>query len=393
MRSNQITIPGGVLRKAVRFAGQSVPSSALVPALANILVDPDENESGCLLWLTGSDMRNTTQIGVHCQLTAMSSGDDDQSFLLPYETLHKLLATLPEGPITINVDDKTATILTDASRYKMTIEPGIDYPKPKLPDTTSLIALGTDGVSDLLVGLKAVSYAMASEEKNVALTGVCMDIDSHGITLAASNDNCLSRYHINLLSNFGEARRIIVTPHFVKLLEKVLGDSQIDFSESWLRIGERSIEVHAAFISMRGGLIDAEFPSYEAGFRGESAVTSEIDRVALMAALSRTLLVANPVTNQVRMSFMASSLVIQAEDDMLGREGQEKLDCETEGGYMEIGFNAKKLLANLQHTSGDTVRLGMETPMAVAMLYGMDDNHVTLVMPSVLSEIVMPKET
>jgi len=86
----------------------------------------------------------------------------------------------------------------------------------------------------------------------------------------------------------------------------------------------------------------------------------------------------------VRMSFKDGELTVSAVSDQLG-EGRESLPVAFSGEPLEIGFNVEFLRAGVDSIEGETVRLGIISPLRPGLLRGDSEDFRYLLMPIRLS--------
>jgi len=126
-------------------------------------------------------------------------------------------------------------------------------------------------------------------------------------------------------------------------------------------------------------LIDGQFPEYR-DLVPEPDAWAEVDRAELLAVLNRVGLVAG-AGGPVRLEFAPDRGELDVGATGQLGTGGESLDCRYNGEPMTFGFNPAFLIDGLRALEGDTVRIGLLTPLRPVLLAGDDPATSVLVMP------------
>ena len=377
-------VSSSVLLKNLQNVNGVVATNPIVPILENFLfrIDAGPDASGGMLTVTASDLQTTmtTQIPVE----ASESG----AIAIPAKLLLDTLRSLPEQPITVNIDTETfgTEILTDNGRFKLSGENPIDF--PKLPTVNK--TLSVDMTSDtLLSAINNTVFATSSDDLRPAMTGVLLQLSADNATFVATDGHRLIRYRRTDL-NAGSSTSVIIPRKALQLLKNSLPEAvqvEAEFSQS-----NASFTFGGTQLICR--LIDERFPDYENAIPTNNPNVMTIGRTDLLNSLKRIMIYANRTTHQIRLALKAnrdggSSLTISAEDLDYSNEANEKLLCDYEGDDMEIGFNGKLMAEVLNNLSAKMVTLEMSAPNRAGLLIPADkeenEDILMLVMPVMLN--------
>ena len=161
-----------------------IASNPVIPILENFLFELEPNK----LTVTGSDLETSmiTEIAVD----AKESG----RIAVPAKILLDILKSLPDQPVTIDMDDETYTIeiSSDNGRYKLTGENANDF--PKVPSS--------EGVEDsidvpseiLMMAINKTIFATSNDELRPAMTGVYAELKDSNVTFVATDGHRLVKY-------------------------------------------------------------------------------------------------------------------------------------------------------------------------------------------------------
>jgi len=377
-------VSSSVLLKNLSHINGVVATNPIVPILENFLfkIDAGNDAGGGTLTVTASDLQTTmtTQIPVD----SLESG----AIAIPAKLLLDTLRSLPEQPITFQIDTETfgTQILTDNGRYKLSGENPIDFPKIPTVNKNMSVELSSDA---LLGAINNTVFATSTDDLRPAMTGVYLSFTAENATFVATDGHRLIRYRRTDIT--GTATTSLIIPRkALQLLKTSLPES---------RAGG-PVEVKAEFSQSNasftfGGtqlicrLIDERFPDYENAIPTNNTNVMTIGRTDLLNSLKRIVIYANRTTHQIRLSLKANRLTISAEDLDYSNEANENLLCDYEGDDMEIGFNAKLMVEMLNNLSAKMISLEMSAPNRAGLIIPADKEEneeiLMLVMPVMLN--------
>jgi DNA polymerase III subunit beta len=137
-------------------------------------------------------------------------------------------------------------------------------------------------------------------------------------------------------------------------------------------------------------LIEGTFPNYRALLPDAYETGVTVDRAALVEALQRVAIVAMGQTNTpVSLTFGDGSIDLQATNQEMG-DAAEALPAEIDGDGLTIAFNPGFLLAGLEATGTEQIRIELRDGLKPAVLRphaedGQVDDLTYLLMPMKIS--------
>ena len=373
-------VSSSVLLKNLQNINGVVAANPIVPILENFLfrIEVGSDGTGGTLTVTASDLQTTmtTQIPVE----ANESG----AIAIPAKLLLDTLRSLPEQPVTINIDTETfgTEILTDNGRYKLSGENPIDF--PKLPTVSKTMSV--DMTSDVLLGaINNTVFATSTDDLRPAMTGVYLQLSEDTATFVATDGHRLIRYRRTDMGGGTSSQSLIIPRKALQLLKASLPEGVpvvAEFSQS-----NASFTFGPTQLICR--LIDERFPDYENAIPTNNPNVMTIGRTDLLNSLKRIMIYANRTTHQIRLSLKTNALTISAEDLDYANEANEKLMCDYDGEPMDIGFNAKLMAEVLSNLSAKMITLEMSAPNRAGLLIPADkeenEDILMLVMPVMLN--------
>lgn len=371
-------VSSAVLLKNLQNINGVVATNPIVPILENFLFKID---SGTLT-VTASDLQTTMTTEIPVDAT------ENGAIAIPAKLLLDTLRSLPEQPITFNIDTETfgTEILTDNGRYKLSGENPIDF--PKIPAVAK--NLSVEMTSDALLGaINNTVFATSTDDLRPAMTGVYLQLTTENATFVATDGHRLIRYRRTDIQA-DSTTSMIIPRKALTLLKASLPENrdggpvpvQAEFSQS-----------NASFTfgptQMICRLIDERFPDYENAIPVNNPNVMTIGRTDLSNTLKRIMIYANRTTHQIRLSLRTNGLTISAEDLDYSNEANEKLLCDYDGDVMEIGFNAKLMAEMLNNLSAKMISLELSAPNRAGLIVPADKEEneeiLMLVMPVMLN--------
>lgn len=370
----KLIVSSSSLLKSLSTVNGVIASNPIVPILENFLFEL----SGSVLTITASDMHTVMQTSV------MIESGIDGSITVPAKMILDTLRSLPEQPVTLEVDTETFGIelVTANGHFKLSGENPLDF--PRIPDVTRNFSITLP--SDVLgLAISNTLFATSTDDLRPAMTGVYMQVSDEHTTFVATDGHRLIRYR----------REDITTENTTTL---ILPRKALNLLKSSLPSG--SVDVKAEFsnsnaffsfdnIKMVSRLIDERYPDYENVIPKENPNKMLIERNSFLSTLKRIAIYSNKTTHQIRLKISADELEISAEDLDYSNEAKEKITCEFTGEPMEIGFNAKFLIEMLSNLDASMISMDMSLPNRAGLIVPIekDENEdiLMLVMPVMLN--------
>jgi len=364
----------GALLKQLQLISGAISANSVLPILENFLFDINKKN----LTVFATDLE--TSMSANMEIDSKESG----KIAMPAKMLLDVLKTLPEQPLTFNIDNKNfgVEITSDNGKYKLSGENGDDFPKiPVAENVTNL------NIAASVLG-KAISktlFAVSTDELRPAMTGVYFQLDPDGTTFVATDAHKLVRYR-RTDAKSDSASTFIVPRKALNLLKSALPGDDTAVNVSYNNSN--------AFFNFGNGnlicrLIDARYPDYNAVIPTNNPNKLTIGRAELQNSLKRIAIFSNKTTNQVVLKITGNELQVSAQDLDFSNEASEKLNCTYEGADMEIGFNAKFLVEMLNTLEGDEIILELSSPSRAGVLFPVEkedtEDVLMLVMPVMLN--------
>jgi len=357
------------LNASLQLVSRAVASRPTHPVLANVLLTADAATGR--LSLTGFDLSLGIQTSIPAAVQASGA------VTLPARLLADIVTRLPDGvPLTLAADDDHAATITSLSgSYELRGLPASDYPDLPLQQSSAPITLDAGA---LLAGLRSTLFASSNDEAKQLLTGVHLRLTADGLECAATDGHRLA---VLTIPGAGGDLSLTIPARSLRELERLLGGNG-DALQLFTDKGQAVITSGDRVLTTR--ILEGNYPAYRqlipAGFR-RSIV---IDRRALIAALERVAVLADPHNNVVKLAINPDEdrVTVRADAQDLGR-GSESLAAVITGEAETIAFNARYLLEGLKAISTGQVVLQANAATTPVVLEPVEDEagFQYLVMP------------
>lgn len=299
---------------------------------------------------------------------------------VPAKKFFDIVKTLPEGDISLEVQDGHLHIQAGDSEFKLATMDPADFPNP---DQIEINRFSLEFSAPILTRiLETTSYAMAREEARYSLCGVCFDFSEHNKSYAvATDDHRLVLRELNPIEVRGEPEGQYIVPakavrELISILKKTSATVELAFSGSSVTLlwadGDFTTEFSAR-------LIEGQFPEWRAVMPQNYTGAIILSPEQFIPALKRVTLLVTDRYKPVTLTSEGDKLKIQSLGSELG-EAQESIPASFEGEVPEIRVNAAYLLEALAPVAGaPTVKLELtdeRTPIRIQ-----DGAYTALVMP------------
>jgi DNA polymerase-3 subunit beta len=370
----KVTVLQENLAKGLSIVGRAVASRSTLPILSNILIETD----GSRLRLAATNL----EIGISCWIGAKV--EDPGAITVPARLLAELVGSLPNEPISMELDTKAQTLDIKCDRSEAQIKGMEATDFPILPVVEGGVQFTFDP-AELRGAVSQVSIAAATDESRPILTGILLDADpdTGRLTLAAADGFRLSVRTAALPGDLSERIHVIVPAKALIELGRVSADSSEPIQVALSARGNQ-IMFRLPDVQLVSQLIDGNFPDYEKIVPESHATRAVVNTSALLNAARIASYFARDAANVVRLRLDASdggSLTVSAQAADVG-ENESELAAVLEGDELEIAFNAKYLMDLLNVAGTDQVALELTTAASPGVFRPVDDGGFThVIMP------------
>ncbi len=333
------------LRQALGLLEPVIPSKPTLPILKYV-------------WL-GEGKAVATDLEAAITISGLGA-PTDMPLCLPYDTLVKLLASVPGHLVaTITPDSKRATITAGQTEASLATMPSLDYPPIPNPTPTHVAAVDGDALVRALTTV--LPYAAGQDDKRPVLETVCL---TPGETPEAATADGFRLAWEPLLVKLPGDRNLLIPAGAVRALANLWGHApkppqlegvatpaQIATAKRLVRLEYTADLLRVSFgeVSLLTKLVQGTFPNYYQ-LIPQGGVEVEFDAGDLLRACKGMVRVAKEGSGIFRLSWGNGHLKMEARAEDVGTlSATIPATC---GGEGRIAFNAAYLMEYLKGKEG-----------------------------------------
>ncbi|GGI03105.1 DNA polymerase III subunit beta [Egicoccus halophilus] len=355
--------------EAVSWATRTVGARVTLPALSGVLLEAADGRLTC----RATDLEVAAEISIPVQI------DQPGRVLLPGRLLSQLVARFPDAPVQVTGEPDRVEITCGRATFRVRGMQAEDFPTLAQPaEDAPQGVVKADAFARLV---SQVARAASSDEGRPVLTGVHLQAAGDTLTAAATDSYRL-------------AVRSLAWEEAVEGTALVPARSLQEAAKAASEVGGAvTIVMETGQVSFLFGdrrlttkLIEGTFPNYRALLPDAHETSVVVQRATLVEALQRVSIVAMGQANTpVSLTFGDGSVDLQASNQEMG-DAAEALPAEIDGDGLTIAFNPGFLLAGLEATGTERIRVELRDGLKPAVLRphaddGQVDDLTYLLMP------------
>lgn len=340
------------LADAVAWVTRTVSTSrATLPALSGVLLDAAEGRLTC----------RATDLDVAAEVTLPVSAEVEGTTLIPGRLFSQIVAKLPDAAVDLDATGERVEVRCGRATFRVRSMPVQDFPAlPQVDPDAPRAEIKSDAFSRLVT---QVARAASSDVARPVLTGVHLAAEDGVLTAAATDSYRLALRELPWEEDTSATALVPARAlsEAAKAGHEVGGSVTIVFEDdkaSFL-LGDRRLTTQ---------LIDGTFPSVRKLLPENHETTVVVDRPALVEALQRVAVVALGQANTpVSLTFEDGTVDLAAGNRELG-DAAEALPAEIDGPGLTIAFNPTYLLAGLDATGTERIRIELRDGLKPAVI-------------------------
>ena len=361
----KFTIEQSKLVDVVNWVSRSLSSRPIQTALLGIVIDADGNK----VVLSGSDLETASRATTDADVATPGK------VLVPGKLLADISRSLPNKPVTIQLDGTRVLVNAGSAKFTLPILPIDEYPNlPEMPET-----LGTIDADLFSQAVAQVSTAAGKDDSLPSLTGVHVEVNGENITMAATD-----RYRLAVRElSFSPARPnteavALIRARTLHDAAKTLATAMnVNIALAPASSNDRLAGFQTDSKSTTTRLLDGTFPPYRHLLPQESLTTTVIEVAPFLDAVRRVALVTDK-TIPLKLTFTGNTVTLEAGG---GDEAQanEVFEISKTGEDLSIAFNPNYLLDGLHAINAPYAQISFNTSSKAAILMGKSDANAAAI--------------
>ena len=352
----RFTCEKNTLLTGLNITGRTVAQKSAISAIEGILC-----KAGDGLSLTGYNMETAITYLIEADVSDMGQ------CVLPARLFGDIIRRLPEGPVTVVVDDNyKVSIRAGYASFTISAESADEYPNlPDVGDGRS-IRIPQTAMKELISG---TIFAVSENQGRPIHTGVKFEVEEDRVSAIAVDGFRLARRTYHTQEPTGRQLSFVVPAPGLKELEKILsdGDNQVAFT-----LGTRHILFQVGQATLICRLLEGEFLDWRKVVPTNCPIRLCAHVSDLASSIERVgLIVSEKYKSPVRCIFGNQQVLLRTNTTIGAAEDQCSLAGD--GKELEIGFNVRYLADALRAIPSEEVILELTNGLSPIVMTPADE--------------------
>ncbi len=352
----RFTCEKNTLLTGLNVTGRTVAQKSAISAIEGILC-----KAGDGLSLTGYNMETAITYLIEAEVSDMGQ------CVLPARLFGDIIRRLPEGPVTVVVDDNyKVSIRAGYASFTISAESADEYPNlPDVGDGRS-IRIPQTAMKELISG---TIFAVSENQGRPIHTGVKFEVEEDRVSAIAVDGFRLARRTYHTQEPTGRQLSFVVPAPGLKELEKILsdGDNQVAFT-----LGTRHILFQVGQATLICRLLEGEFLDWRKVVPTNCPIRLCAHVSDLASSIERVgLIVSEKYKSPVRCIFGNQQVLLRTNTTIGAAEDQCSLAGD--GKELEIGFNVRYLADALRAIPSEEVILELTNGLSPIVMTPADE--------------------
>ena len=362
-----------ILLTNINIVLKSVASRTTMPILECILLTADREGFRMI--------SNDLELGIE---TANIDADimEKGSVALDARMFSDIIKNMPDGDISITVDEKNVTIIENGkTKFKIMGQNGEDFPVLNTVEKEEKYSISSSLIKNMI---RQTKFSVSSDESKPVLTGELIEIKEGYLNIVAIDGFRVSFRRTEISKDFKNAE-VVVPAKALNEIIKILSDKEDSLVNLYFNENYILFELDSCIIVSR--LLDGEFLKYEQIFTEDYNTKIEINRLSFLNSLERASLISKdnkktPVKLEIKED---ESLVITSNTEF--GTSYEEVSIDLEGEVLSIAFNPRYLIEALKAIDDEKVLIQFITSLSPCIIKGIDNSdYKYLILPLKINE-------
>ena len=354
----RFTCEKSMLVQGLNIAGRTVAQKSSLSAIEGVLC-----KAGLGISLTGYNMETAITYNVEAEVT------DPGECILPAKLFGDIIRRLPEGPVTVVVDESyKVSIRAGYASFTISAEGADDY--PDLPDvnTGRAIRIPQNKLKELISG---TIFAVSENQGRPIHTGVKFEVTNTSITAIAVDGFRLARRSFHPEEETGRELSFVVPAAGLKEVEKILTDVDDDAA---FTLGSKHILFQIGNATLVCRLLEGDFLDWRRVVPTNCPIKLVANVGELQSSVERVgLIVSEKYKSPVRCVF--SNQVLNMRTNTTIGAAEDRCTLAGDGKELEIGFNVRYLADALRVIPSEEVTLELTNGLSPIVLTPAEDKY------------------
>lgn len=354
----RFTCEKNMLVTGLNIASRTVAQKSSISVLEGILC-----KAGLGISLTGYNMETAITYDIEAEVS------DPGACILPARLFGDIIRRLPEGPVTVVVDDSyKVSIRSGYASFTISAESSEDY--PELPDVNDgrPVKLPQNKLKELING---TIFAVSENQGRPIHTGVKFEVADDTITTIAVDGFRLARRTYHPEEGTGREMNFVVPSAGLKEVEKIVSDSDDPAS---FTLGRKHILFQVGKATLVCRLLEGEFLDWRRVVPTNCPIKLVAHVSDLASSVERVgLIVSEKYKSPIRCVFGNQELQMKT-NTTIG-VAEDRCSFAGDGKELEIGFNVRYLAEALKAVPSEEVTLELTNGLSPIVMTPAEDKY------------------
>ncbi len=354
----RFTCEKSMLVTGLNITGRTVAQKSALAAIEGILCCASAGLS-----LTGFNMETAITYQIDAEVP------DPGKCILPAKLFGDIIRRLPEGPVTVVVDDNyKVSIRAGYASFSISAESAEDYPElPDVGDGRS-VRIPQSALKELIGG---TIFSVSENQGRPIHTGVKFEVEDTTVSAIAVDGFRLARRTYHTETPTGRTMAFVVPAQGLKEVEKILQDTDEDVA---FTLGTKHILFQIGCATLVCRLLEGDFLDWRRVVPTDCPVKLVANVAELSSCIERVgLIVSEKYKSPVRCVF--SDQVLHLKTNTTIGAAEDRCTFAGDGKELEIGFNVRYLNDALRAVPGDEVVLELTNGLSPIVMTPANDKH------------------
>ena len=354
----RFTCEKSMLVTGLNITGRTVAQKSALSAIEGILCT-----AGAELSLTGYNMETAITYVLEAEVT------DTGSCILPAKLFGDIVRRLPEGPVTVVVDENyKVSIRAGYASFSISAESAEDY--PELPDIGSgrSVRIPQSALKEIISG---TIFSVSENQGRPIHTGVKFEVENDTVSAIAVDGFRLARRTWHMEEALERGLNFVVPAQGLKEVEKILTDED---EEMIFTLGSKHILFQMGCATLICRLLEGDFLDWRRVVPTNCPIKLVANVAELTSSLERVgLIVSEKYKSPVRCTFSDQVLLLKT-NTTIG-VAEDRCSFAGDGKELEIGFNVRYLCDALRAVPSEEVTLELTNGLSPIVMTPVDDKY------------------
>lgn len=278
--------------------------------------------------------------------------------------------------VTKNNNDNNVRLQSGKADYKILLMNVNDYPKYPAIDASQSFTLEDEKIKELI---KKTTFACSTDTARPLFTGVLCEIKENKITFVGTNTHRLAIRTLDI--NDTPDMSLIIPSVVLKEINKNLNGKLPQEAKFFLKNNQLMVAVDEWTVVSR--LIEGRFPDYKRVIPSEFAIKTRVNAKDFAGAVSRMSLCSGSENDYsiVKISISEKEIKVMSSSPDVGT-GEEVISCATEGGPVNVAFNAAYILDIMKNLETEEAEIELNNSLSpVCIKPTNEEEYIYIVTP------------